>query len=407
MKNQDASSPLVDDHREPTLLSHPIGTDVLRGLADLERTERGWLPHRLPARARAQSTDPQLAGAESQPSGVRLAFRTRSTVVEVDTVRTRVAMTGVPDRPEGTVDLRIDGRLAAQATTAGGDVVEVDLATGATALRPGDMATTRFDGLSSDEKDVEIWLPHHERTELVALRTDAPIAAPSTDGRPVWVHHGSSISQGSNAASPSTTWPAVAAALGGVQLVNLGFGGSAMLDPFVARAMRDAPADVLSVEIGINLVNSDVMRLRAVGPAVHGFLDTLRDGHPDVPLIVIGPLFCPIHEHTPGPGAFDVEALAEGRVRFRATGDPVDPASPTTPLSRLTLTLVREVLARIVADRRVDDPQLSYVDGLDLYGPDDEVERPLPDALHPDAPTHRIIGERFARRGFAAGRPGV
>ena len=96
----------------------------------------------------------------------------------------------------------------------------------------------------------------------------------------MWLHHGSSISHGSDAESPTTTWPALAAALGGVELVNLGFGGSALLDPFTARAMRDTPADLISVKIGINLVNTDLMRLRAFGPAVHGFLDTIREGHP-------------------------------------------------------------------------------------------------------------------------------
>ena len=44
--------------------------------------------------------------------------------------------------------------------------------------------------------------------------------------------------------------------------------------------MRDTPADLISVKLGINLVNTDLMRLRAFGPAVHGFLDTIRDGHP-------------------------------------------------------------------------------------------------------------------------------
>ena len=123
----------------------------------------------------------------------------------------------------------------------------------------------------------------------------------------MWLHHGSSISHGSNAASPSTTWPALAAAAGGVELVNLGFGGSAMLDPFAARALRDTPADLISIKIGINLVNADVMRRRAFGPALHGFLDTIREGRPTTPLLVVSPILCPIHEDTPGPGAVDVD----------------------------------------------------------------------------------------------------
>lgn len=387
------------------LQAHPISPDLLRGLAELERTERGWLPHRLPARARAQSGDAQLLGAESQPSGVRLAFRTRATVIELDALRTRTVLLGVPDRPEGTVDLVVDGRLAGQATTRGGDVARVDLTTGATEVERGAAGTVRFDGLPSDEKQVELWLPHHERTELVALRTDGPITAEPDGGRPVWRHYGSSISQGSNATSPSTTWPAVAARIGGVELVNLGFGGSAMLDPFVARAMSEAPADRLSVKIGINLVNSDVMRLRAFGPAVHGFLDTIRDGHPDTPLLVVGPVLCPIHEDTPGPGAFDVEALAAGQVRFVATGDPAEAATGGNPMGRLTLRVIREQLAAITAARMADDPNLFYLDGLELYGPDDAAERPLPDDLHPDPASHRVIGERFARLAFGPGGP--
>jgi hypothetical protein len=335
-----------------------------------------------------------LLGAQSQPSGVRIALRTAATAIELDVVRTRTVLTGVPDRPAGTVDLVVAGHLLRRASTSGGDVVRVDPSTGDTRVKPGPVATIRFDGLVADEKDVEIWLPHYERTELVALRTDLPIA-PLPEARKRWVHHGSSISQGSNAASPSTTWPALAAATAGIDLVNLGFSGSALLDPFTARAIRDQPADVVSVKLGINLVNADLMRQRAFGPAVHGVLDTIRDGHPDTPLIVVGPLYCPIHETAPGPGAFDVEALARGEVRFIATGDPADATRPGG-LGRLTLTYIREELGAIVARRQRDDGSITYVDGLSLYGPADAQAHPLPDGLHPDAATHQLIGVRFA-----------
>ena len=179
------------------------------------------------------------------------------------------------------------------------------MATGAVSRHTGALATLRFDDLPGHAKRVEIWLPHNETTELVALRSDAPLEPVQSDARPVWLHHGSSISHGSNGDSPTAIWPALAARLGGVELVNLGFGGSALLDPFTARVIRDTPADVISLKLGINLVNADLMRLRAFGPAVHGFLDTIRDGHPDTPLLVVSPIHCPIHEDTPGPGAFD------------------------------------------------------------------------------------------------------
>ncbi|MFI0509361.1 GDSL-type esterase/lipase family protein [Streptomyces sp. WSLK1-5] len=374
-----------------------VTADLLRGALDVEHTEHGVLPHRLPARARAQNTDDQLAMAESQPSGVRLVFRTRATTVELDTLPTKRAYVGVPPRPHGLYDLVVDGRPAGQGSVRSGNVITVDMTEGTSDLRPGEPGTVRFDGLSGDLKDVEIWLPHNETTELIALRTDAPVEPAPRGGRRVWLHHGSSISHGSDAASPTGIWPAVAAALGGVELVNLGLAGSALLDPFTARAVRDTPADLISLKIGINIVNQDLMRLRAFGPAVHGFLDTVREGHPDTPLLVVSPILCPIHEDTPGPSFPDFSELGEGRLRFRTMGDPAERAS-----GKLTLQVIREELARIVKQRAADDPHLHYLDGRELYGEQDWSDLPLPDDLHPDAATHRRMGERFAGTSFAA-----
>ncbi|OSP43786.1 lipase [Streptomyces sp. 13-12-16] len=381
-----------------TWTTTPITADLVRGALDLEPTANGVLPHRLPARARAQNTDGQLAMAESQPSGVRLVFRTRATAVELDTLPTRRVYIGAPPRPDGRYDLLVDGRPAGRATATGGNTLTIDMSTGAVEHGAGPAGTLRFTGLPERDKTVEIWLPHNETTELVALRTDAPVEPAPAFGRRTWLHHGSSISHGSDAASPTTTWPALAAAQGGVELVNLGFGGSALLDPFVARTMRDTPADLISVKIGINLVNTDLMRLRAFAPAVHGFLDTIREGHPTAPLLVVSPILCPIHEDTPGPTAYDFSRLGEGRLLFTAAGDPEERAG-----GKLTLGVIRDELKRIVAQRAADDPNVHHLDGRDLYGEADHSELPLPDRLHPDAAAHRRIGARFAAHAFAAG----
>ncbi|MET9557686.1 GDSL-type esterase/lipase family protein [Streptomyces sp. NPDC006645] len=377
----------------------PLTADIVHGALDLEHTAHGVLPHRLPAWARAQNTDPQLAMVEAQPSGVRLVFRTRATAIELDTLPTKRVYVGAPPRPDGLYDLLVDGRLTAQASVPGGNVLTIDMTAGTAEQRPGPPGTLHFDDLPEGEKDVEIWLPHNETTELVALRTDAPVEPVPDRGRAVWLHHGSSISHGSDAASPTTTWPALAASLGGVDLVNLGFGGSALLDPFTARTMRDTPADLISVKIGINLVNADVMRLRAFAPAVHGFLDTIREGHPTAPLLVVSATYCPIHEDTPGPSAPDFSGISEGQLRFLATGDPAERAS-----GKLTLNVIRDELARIVKQRAAEDPNLHYLDGRELYGEADYAELPLPDELHPDAPAHRRMGERFAALAFTPTR---
>jgi hypothetical protein len=375
-------------------ITTPITSGLLRGALDSEQTVHGLLPHRLPAGARGYA-DPQLAAMEAQPSGVRLAFSTRATDLELDVLPTKLVYLGAPPRPVGVYELLVDGRLAGQAVATTGITVTVDMTTGATTNHLGPVSTLRFTGLPDHLKTIEIWLPHNERTELVSLRSNGTIEpAPATENR-VWLHHGSSISHGSNAVNPTETWPALAASSGQVDLVNLGFGGSALLDPFIARTMRDTPADLISAKIGINLVNLDLMRLRAFAPAVNGFLDTIRDGHPTTPLLLISPLLCPIHEDTPGPGAFDRAALAAGRMQFVATGDPAE-----TSTGKLTLTVIRTELARIARQRAATDPNLHYLDGLELYGAADFAEHPLPDRLHPDAATHHSIAERFARLAF-------
>ncbi|MFI1482150.1 GDSL-type esterase/lipase family protein [Streptomyces sp. NPDC020747] len=379
-------------------ITTPVTADILRGFLDLEPTPHGLLPHRLPARARRQIPDDQLAVAEAQPSGVRLVFRTRATTIELDTLPTKRVHRGFPAPADGVYDLLVDGRLAAQTTVTGGNVhTIVDMVTQAAELTEGPAGTARFAELPAGDKDIEIWLPHTEITELIALRTDAPVEPAPDNGRKVWLHHGSSISHGSNATHPTATWPTLAASRGGVELVNLGFGGSALLDPFTARAIRDTPADLISLKIGINVVNTDAMRLRAFTPAVHGFLDTIREGHPTTPLLLVSPVLCPVQEDTPGPLAPDFDGVT---LRFKATGDPAERAA-----GRLTLNIIRDELARIVEQRATDDPNLHHLDGRDLYGEKDYAELPLPDEVHPDPAGHRRIGENFARLAFGDGGP--
>lgn len=381
------------------MIDVPLTPDLaatIRGAAELERTARGLRPHRLPAWVGRQLGDPQLLAMEAQPAGVRVSLVTTATAIELVLHATRLAYRQV-ERPRGAVDLVVDGAVLASEPLTAGDAEETDLATGTSALLPGAPQTVAFTGLPAGEKTVELWLPHNESVELVALRADASVR-PTPDDRPVWVHHGSSISQGSNAATPAGTWPAVAARLGGVDLRNLGLGGSALVDQATARVVRDARADLISVALGINVVNLDGMRRRTFEAAVHGFLDTVRDGHPDTPLVLLTPIFCGIHEDTPGPGAFDVAALAAGRAQFVATG------GSDLSNGRLTLRVVRDALAA-VAGRRSDDAHLHLVDGLSLYGAADAEIHPLPDALHPDAATHRLIGERFADSAFGVGGP--
>lgn len=132
-------------------------------------------------------------------------------------------------------------------------------------------------------------------------------------------------------------------------------------------------------------------------PAVHGFLDTIREGHPTTPLLVVSSILCPVQEDTPGPLAPDFDGWT---LRFKATGNPAERAA-----GRLTLNVIRDALARIAEQRAAKDPNLHYLDGRDLYGEKDYAELPLPDEVHPDPAGHRRIGENFARLAFGTGGP--
>jgi hypothetical protein len=89
-----------------TWIDTPVTADLVRGALELEATAHGVLPHRLPAWAREQVPDEQLAMAEAQPSGVRLAFRTRATEIELDVLPTKTEYPGAPPRPDGVYDVR-------------------------------------------------------------------------------------------------------------------------------------------------------------------------------------------------------------------------------------------------------------------------------------------------------------
>lgn len=383
---------------EVPLLGGPV---EVRGAAELEPTADGVVVHRLPAAARSRMPDDFVRMCEEQPAGVRLAFRTAATRLELDVRALRtVSVNRPPDGGDGAVppaaryDLVVDGLLMAQGVAEEHGTFRLDFRERRAEERPGPVATVVLDGLPGRDAEMELWLPYGEVTRLVALRADAPVAPPSPpDGALRWVHHGSSISHGASADSTTSTWPVVAARTAGLDLVNLGFSGNAVLDPFVAQAIRDQPADLVTLKLGINVVNHDCFRARAFVPAVDGFLDTVRAGHPTTPLVVVTPILCPMVEDRPGPTEIDPDSPPEAPV-FRTLGRPEELGQ-----DKLSLRRIRTLLADVVARRRAEgDRNLALLEGLELYGAADWERLPMPDLLHPDDAGQRLMGERFAAR---------
>jgi hypothetical protein len=362
------------------------GAVSLFGAFDLDRRAEGVSPRRLPAWTRPQ-VPRAMDAIVRMPSGVRLAFETDSASIRLDAQTTRMVTPPQAPRPVA-FDLVVDGRLAGSSSSLGGNTIWLNRADpDAFRLERGAPVQAAFEGLGSARKRCELWLPHNAFVELRRLTFDsgasvAPVAAPA-QGR--WIHYGSSISHCLEAETPTGTWPAVAANATGLHLVSLGFGGQCHLDAFVARTIRDSDADFISLKIGINVINMDSMRERVFVPALHGFLDTIREGKPDTPILVISPIHCPSAEQRPGP----TFPNAEGRFVTLAGHEAVQAGC-------LNLVRVRQLVEEAVGGRRTrGDANLHYLNGLDLFGAADAPD--LPDDLHPNPAGYRRMGERFAR----------
>jgi hypothetical protein len=367
----------------------------LIGALDLEPTPEGVYLRRLPASTRSKMTDPATQLVARIPAGVRLCFEAATPEIELDVLATAIQ---VLDQPYAmpTFDVTVDGEQVGSAPAEQHALLRILGTTPADlVLVPGEVATVRFSGLPVEPgRIVEIWFPHNSLVELRAARVaGGALSRPDADTRRRWVHHGSSISHCLEALRPTETWPALVARSAGVSLLGLGLAGQCMLDQYVARTIRDLDADVISLKLGINIVNGDTMRERTFGPAVHGFLDTIRDGHPTTPIVVITPITCPVAEDHPGPTRSEPGGQLE-----------VVPRDELLSTGALTLTRIRAILRDIVELRRTEgDANLHLVEGTALLGPDD-VEL-LPDGLHPGPEGYRLMAERFYDEAFAPGRP--
>jgi hypothetical protein len=367
----------------------------VRGAFELDRTPGGLGPRRLPAWTRPQLPDLFMETMVRLTAGVRLVFTSDTTCVELVTHPTTIHVAGDPERPP-VFQMLVDGVLQPDVVARGGTVVHIEDARRDDGIRfeLGGTVTSRWDGLAPGTKRFEIWLPTNSSVELHAVRVDADATVEHTPvTRRRWTHYGSSISHCMDVDRPFDAWPAMVAAAHGLELTNVALAGQCQLDPFMGRVIRDAPADVISLKLGINLVNAASMTERTFGPAVHGLLDDIRDGHPNTPVLVVSPIVCPVAEDHPGPTV----PSADG-------GYEVVPAPAAARPLGLTLQGVRRILSGIVASRRAaGDDALHYLDGLSLFG--EAHAALLHDGLHPSPEGYALLGGRFAVAAFGPGGP--
>jgi lysophospholipase L1-like esterase len=312
---------------------------------------------------RADPTDAARLPADtwamaSIPAGVRLELVGDASGVRLD-VET------------ATDDLGYRGEAAGTTFAA---LVGDELLDEAPAVRGRSTVELRFNGRSELDPDapVVIHLPEGMKPVVHTVTPVGGTIEPAPPG-PRWLCYGDSIAEGWVASGPPWSWPARAARRHRLDLVNLGYAGAARGEIPSAEQIAGLNADVISLSHGTNCWTRTPHSAAMVRVGLDAFLDIVRQGHPETPIVVVSPVVRP-----------DAEATAN---RLGAT-----------------LADLRSAIEDVVATRAERDARLSLVLGAALLSPDQ-----LPDGIHPGDEGHAAlaaaIGPRVASAAAAvAGR---
>src|SRR5438874_10381457 len=173
---------------------------------------------------------------------------------------------------------------------------------------------------------------------------------PAPADQPRWIAYGDSVAEGWAASGPAYAWPAVAGRQQRLDVVNMGYAGAARGEVASAEQIAGLDAAVITITHGTNCWTRTPHSVDMMLAAVAAFIDVVRQGHPETPMVVVSPVIRPDAETTPN--------------RFGAT------------LGELRLAMEEEASHRDVV----------LIPGRDLITADN-----LADGIHPDDEGHRIL----------------
>ncbi|ATO42174.1 hypothetical protein BA20089_08670 [Bifidobacterium asteroides DSM 20089] len=390
------------------VITLPEGGSVrIFGVLDIEQTQEGGRyglrPLRLPKRYFAEF--PRFEGESMRTvvsgcAGVRISFVTSAEEVRLTARCTRIDYGELPSDLNDFVAC-VDGekRCSVEPKV---NIVERIPRDGRTCERHvySNGSVLRFPGLGAGEKIVTIWFPQTVIVDLIGIsgmgseNGDIKEIKPAPYKKEIrWLHYGSSISHCHLLRDPTSAWPSLVAKQVGLDLTNLGYSGQCMLDQYVARAIAQTACDIMTITAGVNITGERSMNQRTFIPAVHGFLDIIRQVQPNVPIVLFSSILWPGSDDIPGPS--DVKLLDDGRMQCYCYGDRKD-----AEIGALTLRQSRLDLQYVVEQRSKTDSNLYYFDGLTLFGNQDAGKYHLVDGLHPDVQLFSQIAKRFAKTVF-------
>lgn len=217
---------------------------------------------------------------------------------------------------------------------------------------------------ASGDEPLVVHLPEGMKPRLRELRAVDGTIAPAPAG-PRWLAYGDSITEGWIASEPGMAWPSIAARRFRLDLVNLGYAGAARGEIASAEQLAALPSpDVISVFYGTNCWTRTPHSAELLVAGLRAFMAIVRQGHPDVPIVVVSMILRPDAEGQP---------------------------------NRLGATMADLRQAVEQTAEALDDPRLQLVRGGDLVAADQ-----LPDGIHPGDDAQRVLADVIGRRVAAA-----
>ncbi|HEX9713568.1 MAG TPA: GDSL-type esterase/lipase family protein [Actinomycetota bacterium] len=262
---------------------------------------------------RAKPGDGRLPGdtwfMATYPAGVRLELLGDAEALEV-TYRASEVQPGWPaDTGRAFEVWRGDERVAVETAQAGEHTATLKLGAG--------------------EGPVVVHLPERLAPTILDVAPSGGAIEPAARG-PRWLCYGDSIAEGWIASGPGLAWPAIASRAHGLDVMNMGYAGACRGELVSAEQLAELEADVITLSHGTNCHNRVPFSTGLMRETYQAFLDILRQGHPDTPIVVVSPVLRPDAETTPnrlGASLADLRAVIEEVARARGlplvAGEPI------------------------------------------------------------------------------------
>ena len=180
-------------------------------------------------------------------------------------------------------------------------------------------------GDPSDARAI-VYIPEGMKPTILDVRSVGGTIEPAP-AQPRWVAYGDSVLEGWMASEPALGWGHRAARDVGLDLVNMGYAGSARGEVASAEQVAELDADVISITHGTNCWARTPHSVGLFREGLRAFLDIVRGGHPNTPIVVASPVIRPDAETTPnklGASLDDLRRTMEEVVRDRVARGDVD-----------------------------------------------------------------------------------